>query len=259
MTLIRTLLRISILCALFIFASSHQAFSKSKKEVMEDSKSALENAEKGGIVLGMSSIAKCGLTLYKEGSEEPIHMTSKYKVKIKGHKRSSFFGVTFLDPGKYSLTSGSCVIYGHEQKITHRYSFKKWYEPFEVKGGEVLYLGHVSFRNITYQVDGVLDFVPNFLIKPPKDKYRTHNIINGHEETVAAFSKRKAKKWAWILPYMKENILTVRLDEEIVKRIIGDSYKSSVGENGRIDSRIARSKVNRAYSKYLLTGTYDPS
>ena len=255
---IKTLLRISIFCTLFTLALSNQAFSKSKKDVVEDSKSALENAEKGGIVLGMSSTAKCGLTLNKVDSKQPIQMATKYKVKMKDHSRNSYFGLTLLEPGKYNLSSGKCIVHGHQQKTTYYYNFKEWYEPFDVKGGEVLYLGHAEFKNISYQVDGVLDFVPNFLIKPPKDNYLTYSVINGFKETMEAF-KKKAKRWAWILPYMKEDILIVRLDEEVVKRIIGDSYKSSVGENKRIDGRLARSKVNRAYLKYLLTGNYDPS
>lgn len=259
MTLIRTILRISIFCVLFIFGSSNQAYAKSKKELMEESKIALENAEKGGVVLGMAVTSECKLTFNNLDTKERIEISTNHKVKIQDYKRKSRFGLTLLEPGNYDLGYGSCVFYGHNQKTTVRHSFQKWYDPFEIKGGEILYLGQVNYRNLSHQVDGVLDFVPNFLVKPPKDRYRTYNITNELEDTLKAFNKKSAKKWAWILPYVKEDILNLRLDEDIIKKIIADSYKSSVSENGKIDGRLARSKVNRAYSQYQLTGNYNPN
>ena len=180
-----------------------------KSTINKEKVAGFKSGELGAFLLSINSVYLCEFDVENVNDRKDVHEISLNQklTKIKVWLRSNYtrYTVGALKPGKYRLTYGICEYRDPNQKITIRHRVKDWYAPFEVKANEVTYIGEIQFYDTSYNVDGVLDFVPDFIVRPPKDRYRVYTIENNLEKTVEAMNKKE--KTSWLVPFIKENLL----------------------------------------------------
>ena len=158
--------------------------------------------------------------------------------------------------GQYKYAGGSCTVPTGSQS-TATYDFfgvTQWFKPFEVKAGEAVYPGTLIAENINHKVDGVMDFVPEFIMRAPTVDYQ----VFGQEDRTTQVKGRLAEDAPELSDQFVTRLADPRLDTETVKQILADSYAYEGKKKGP-DSRIASSRARRALAKYMLTGKYTPS
>ena len=102
----------------------------------------------GGLVIMDVSGQRCETTNF---TLENVNTSEKHAVKIVQKRRgsSSLLGISLGEPalvslpaGTYQLASGGCYNHGF-QPINYTW-LDRWFEPFEVKNGDVSYLGSLA-------------------------------------------------------------------------------------------------------------------
>ena len=156
--------------------------------------------------------------------------------------------------GNYRFSGGSCSVPVANGSVIHQYrNIGFWFKPFEVKSGEVVYPGTVIAEVVSHKVDGVLDFIPEFISRAPTDKYQLFGL-----EDRSSFAQSKLNE----LDHSKSSLFVTRiadkrLEQDVMKKIIADSYKYEGKKKGP-DSQDAHRKLGLSVMEYMMTGKYDP-
>jgi len=215
----------------------------------------LDNQENGGILLSFLVDRHCNskqhFTIQNiESKEDPIKVVLKDKLKDSKSKFKQRYGVKLLPPGNYFLTGGECYAGGSNgYSLTYYDDIQPWFKPFTVEVGKISFLGTITHETVSYKVDGILDFIPDFITKPPKHEYRIYDIEDDLDDVL----KKMEKKQSEIIPYVDKNLVDLRLNGDVVKNFVRESYQPKDGEK-RIDGRLASRNLRLKVSRYMRTG-----
>jgi len=158
--------------------------------------------------------------------------------------------------GKYKYTGGSCTKpTGSNSTVTINFmGVSQWFEPFEVKSGEAVYPGTLIAETISHKVDGIMDFVPDFIMRAPTDDYQVFN----QEDRTAQVRERLSEDAPELSDSFVTRLASQRLETGTIKQILADAYAHE-GKKNRPEGRVAARKARIALAKYMISGKYTPA
>lgn len=222
--------------------------------------SSISGGEKGAIIASYGGETRCRkLTLNftnidtgKTVNSRGLHADWMKSVENAQKKIS----VIPVSPGKYKFSGGSCTIpTGKNSTATINFrGVTQWFEPFDVKAGEAAYPGTLIAETISHKVDGVMDFVPDFIMRSPTDDYQ----VFAQEDRTAQVRGRLAEDTPELVDKFVTRLAPQRLETKTIKQILADAYAHE-GKKNRPDSQAASRKARIALAKYMITGKYTPS
>lgn len=228
----------------------------SNSKIQTDNVSAISSDNKGAILAtygGKTSCHKISLVFTNVDTGESIGseglsagwMQSNENV----HEKVSVIPVS---PGMYKYKGGTCVLPDggtyYFKGVTH------WFKPFEVKAGEAVYPGTLIAEAISHKVDGVMDFVPDFIMRAPTDDYQVFD----QEDRTTLVRRRLAEDAPELTDKFVTRLAPQRLETSTIKQILADAYASE-SKKDRPDSRVASRQVRLALAKYIISGKYSPA
>lgn len=221
---------------------------------------SVTNGEKGAIIASYGGKTACrGLSLKFANVDTGKLFSSKglnadwMKSVENAQKKIS---VITVPPGKYKYAGGSCTKpTGRNSTVTIDFlGVTQWFEPFEVKAGEAAYPGTLIAENISHKVDGVMDIVPEFIMRAPTVDYQ----VFAQEDRTEQVRGRLSEDAPELSGKFLTRLAKPRLNTVTVKQILADSYAYEGKKKGP-DARVASRKARRALAKYMLSGTYIPT
>jgi hypothetical protein len=209
--------------------------------------SGVESGERA-LVLMTNSGQRCEISSYtfqNVATEEMIGM----KIIQNGARRSGFSigqpAMVALDPGTYKIVSGNCMNRQY-QPLTYR-GIENWFEPFEVKGGDVRFLGNLQVsaakgagrQGLANAAIGRL-FNLGLSTNTPND----YLVLKAVDAPTGAKSTLRARH-PDLVDDFESAPLESRIDAKAFKKVVSDAY--SLDDDGKEPLKSDAHKIVKAY------------